>query len=476
MTVTAKTIYERIQYIYSRNQKSFLSLRTQKTGNISETELWECMQNAGDSDEDAVYGNMSVKTISGRLVFECDNNQTISGLVTEAFEPSKFDLWFMKTVLQNGAIVFPRASLSEQVNNLSLGSATVAETIAEIFESTIKHSARVDKWNEGRSKFIQNVEFFTMRGLPVEAVLPAFPCKSSNIHKVASATPDKGEELALERIVEFVQAVGNVYPPGMKFFIVSDGHVFSDCINVDDDVVDEYTNNLKKMYERVKPKGFDRILFRGLNDCFASSTKSFVEPMLLEVTIDHYLDTKLDSETETNRKILMVGCDDNADTLREEINTPQHPRLFLYRGFNKFMLDDLTQYQAAKKLSGKKYKKLVSQVAFEMIRRNDAYSNLVELMFPFHLRLSIHAHPNCGPKYGIRLLDPTRCAPQNHNQDVEDRLLHIPTPWHNAIYRVEGKAKMVVGASSLALEYDQSEEYSGGWHAEDGCFVYARTN
>lgn len=39
-----------------------------------------------------------------------------------------------------------------------------------------------------------------------------------------------------------------------------------------------------------------------------------------------------------------------------------------------------------------------------MIKRNDAYSNLVELMFPFHLRFSIHAHNNAGPKFGISLL------------------------------------------------------------------------
>jgi pyoverdine/dityrosine biosynthesis protein Dit1 len=36
--------------------------------------------------------------------------------------------------------------------------------------------------------------------------------------------------------------------------------------------------------------------------------------------------------------------------------------------------------------------------------RNDAYSNLVSDLFPFHIRLSIHAHNNSGPKFAIRLL------------------------------------------------------------------------
>ncbi len=36
------------------------------------------------------------------------------------------------------------------------------------------------------------------------------------------------------------QDLVKIYPPGMKIWIVSDGHVFSDCIGVDDDVVSTY--------------------------------------------------------------------------------------------------------------------------------------------------------------------------------------------------------------------------------------------
>ena len=69
-----------------------------------------------------------------------------------------------------------------------------------------------------------------------------------------------------------------------------------------------------------------------------------------------------------------------------------------------------------------------------MIKRNDAYSNLVELMFPFHLRFSIHAHCNSGPKFGISLLSKTgdnQCRPintiQDHKEPRNTDLLHIPT-------------------------------------------------
>lgn len=473
MTVINQTIFARIQFIYSRNDEKFLSLRNQKKVALDDNAVWNLVKNATAYPKADQTDQVVVKVAHDHMIFEHHiTNDVVCGFITSKVDPSTFEMWFMATILKNGNIEFPDAGIADSMANLTIKSIYVAEKVAQIFETTIKHCAKVDRWPEGRHMFIRNVEFFTSRGLPIEAVLPAFPCKSSNIDKVAGTSPDKGEELAIKQIIEFVELVNRIYAPGMKFFIVSDGHVFSDCINVDDDIVDAYTASLKKLYHRLRPDGFDGVVFRGLNDCFAAESKHLVEPLLLEVTVDHFLDTKLDRETETNRKIMMLGCDENADLLRLQINTPHHPRLYLYRGFNKFMYDDLTQYQNSKQLSKKKFKKLVSQVAFEMIRRNDAYSNLVELMFPFHLRLSIHAHPNCGPKFGIRLLDPDNCAPQNHSQDVEDRYLHIPTPWHNAIYVVEGLTKMVVGASSLALQYEM--EYVGGWREEEGCFVYSK--
>lgn len=478
MTISLKTIYERIHYIYSRNHEGFVTLRKQRDAVIPEKDVWALLESSVAGRVHDVPLKLLFKRDLGRLLaFEkqLDTNK-FAGVITEIFEPTDFDLWFMDTVLTNGMISFPPVDLETQLANLNInaGKARVGEQVAALFETTIKHCARVDRWADGRDLFVQNLEFFTMRNIPIEAVLPAFPCKSSNIHKVAGPTPDLGEELAILRIIDFVQLVNAIYPPGMQFFIVSDGHVFSDCINVDDDVVDTYTEQLKAVYERVKPVGFDGILFRGLNDCFRSKTKDMVKPMLQDVGIDHYLGTKLDDETEVNRKILMYGCDDNADNLRSQISITGHPRLYLYRGFNKFMSDDLIHFQRENKLSGKKYKKLVSLVAFEMIRRNDAYSNLVELVFPFHLRLSIHAHPNCGPKFGIRLLNPETCAPHDHNQDVEDRFLHIPTPWHNSIYKFEGQTKMIVAASALAEEYDASPEYTGGWSDTERCFVYRK--
>lgn len=469
MTIADKTIYERVQYIYSRNNKQILNLRAQKFATWNKEELLEDLQLASldITFEDNASTDLVVKTGEKLKYFEMEKDGRFVGLATEQFNPSKFDAWFLSTMLKNSAIDF---DFSPEIN----AGKEMAETITQIFERDIKNSARNDRWEEGREAFVEHVRFFTSRMLPVSAVLPAFPCKSYNLAKVHSPKPDLGEELAIGRIIEFVDQVNKVYQPGMHFYIVSDGHVFSDCVNVDDDVVDTFTEELKKIYKRIRPEGFDNLFFKGLNECFESESKGDVANFLLGYSVDHYLPTILDAETEVNRKILMLGCDDSADLIREQIRTPGHPRLYLYRGFNKFMKEDLINTPIAKMTSAKKFKKMVSGVAFEMIRRNDAYSNLVELVFPFHLRLSIHAHTNAGPKYGIRMLNPEICRTVNHDQDEEDKLLHIPTPWHNSVFKVSDENKMIVSNSKLAEIYDRDEKYTGGWNDDQRCFIYIR--
>jgi pyoverdine/dityrosine biosynthesis protein Dit1 len=56
------------------------------------------------------------------------------------------------------------------------------------------------------------------------------------------------------------------------------------------------------------------------------------------------------------------------------------------------MLEDLADVPVVKGLSAKQRKKTAALVAQEMMSRNQAYSNLVELLLPNYVRLSIHAH------------------------------------------------------------------------------------
>lgn len=59
---------------------------------------------------------------------------------------------------------------------------------------------------------------------PIRLCLPAFPFKSPNsTRKVLGKLPDKAEEFALAHLNGLCLAIGDVYPPGAKLTIVSDG-------------------------------------------------------------------------------------------------------------------------------------------------------------------------------------------------------------------------------------------------------------
>jgi hypothetical protein len=103
------------------------------------------------------------------------------------------------------------------------------------------------------------------------------------------------------------------------------------------------------------------------------------------------------------------------------------------------------------------------------MKRNQAYSNLVELMFPNHIRLSIHAHNNSGPKFGIQLFDKSQFRttesldPSSIIAASSVDLLHIPTPWHNSVVQVAGSPYLYVTKSKVVADAIASKEFSGTW-------------
>ena len=231
-----------------------------------------------------------------------------------------------------------------------------------------------------------------------------------------------GEEIALERLHSFIEAVDGIYEPGGRLWIISDGHVFSDCIGVDDCTVDAYGEKLRRMSHAIglrkgKP---DRVVFRSLVDLFQLGTvrqgkeeSGLVQQLDNLPPVTHYLETRMTDEAELCRRILMAGCGPSRTAVRARIESNDSAITALYRGFSRFMLEDLELHSLSRTRTRSQQKKLATKVAFEMIlvscnkriylklahiltwrspeQRNQAYSNLVELLFPHHVRLSIHA-------------------------------------------------------------------------------------
>lgn len=372
-----KTVYERIKAIYTRDSKSILSTRTY---------AWQSPQwleeKVLDSNWVEYESDLFVKKLdAGYTAFECErsNGTRVGVVIVDLDDCSDFDFWFLRLLARTTKAQHPSQCNTDTFKDLT-------NEITALFETELKNKTRDDQWEvSGQAYFKSNVDYFTLRNVPIEAVLPAFPHKSSNLDKVSSPMPDKGEELALRRLLSFAALVKEIYPPGVRIWIVSDGHVFSDCgtysfthgdaliftntfaVGVDDGMVNEYFSKLHDLYLKVKPLDLDPIQFHSLVDIFSLKNTSFDKSMVDEVMLHHYLDTEIDAELELCRKILEASCDTDYGSLKRDIHTPNHPRLFLYRGFAKFMEEDLAMHPIAKG-SRKKFKKTVSKIAFEMIK------------------------------------------------------------------------------------------------------------
>lgn len=469
--------FSKIYCIYSRNGLQLNGVENKNGFNL--LKYWnEILKNlTGETKNGEVIARIvNVKDqVEDVKVFEYKhpNENQVRGVILKSYEDEAnnelkdFHDWFSRLVVSDTRISF--SSIEPKFDS----NAEIAAEVAQFFANNLKNTTNHDEWeSKGMQYFIKRVEYFTTRNLRIEAVLPAFPCKSSNTEKVYGLYPDKGEELALRRLIYVCNKIKKVYLPGLKIFIVSDGHVFSDCIGVDDDIVDNYTVKLRELYYQInKSADEDVIGFVSLKDLFFNKDEEFNQEMISNVLLDHFTGTKICPEAELSRRLLMAGCDTDAGKLRRDVNELNHPRLHLYRGFTRFMLEDLTLHPFSKKISKKCFKKTVSKVAFEMIKRNDAYSNLVELLFPHHMRLSIHAHTNSGPKFGIRLISGEECKiikalDSNAEPSFED-LLHIPTPWHNAIVQIEGDSMYYLTKSKIVTDAIEQGHYKGKWIETD---------
>ena len=86
----------------------------------------------------------------------------------------------------------------------------------------------VDRSDEGAIKFLAIIYKAVKAQQPVRLVLPAFPFKSPNTQtKVLGVLPDKAEDVALAHLNGLCAAIQEIYDPGAKLVIVSDGMVYN---------------------------------------------------------------------------------------------------------------------------------------------------------------------------------------------------------------------------------------------------------
>lgn len=238
-------------------------------------------------------------------------------------------------------------------------------------------------------------------------------------------------------------------------------------------MIDTYDACMAAVYHERYPDNVGpvpTIKFKGLKNIFAADSDGFqgLQKLLLDShKMPHPVKTKLTGEAELCRKLMLgIGGPDRA-YIRQLITEQEPDALGLYRGQTRFMLEDLADIPSVKSLSGKQKKKTAALVAEEMMSRNQAYSNLTELLLPNYVRLSIHAHNNAGPKFAIRLLpaDKVRAIDNLESRHEPNPVyeFQLPTPWHNCMIKVEGDEFMYLARAQLARKALESPDYDGSW-------------
>jgi pyoverdine/dityrosine biosynthesis protein Dit1 len=318
------------------------------------------------------------------------DNNALTGIVLDASGTGQaFEKFFARLILDRLDLAIRNPTASRLADRPT----QITGQIVDLFDRRLRYSGKADQWAAtGRSFFWDRIYHFTSQRARIELCLPAFPCKSSNTQKVTGKDPDRGEELALIRLHEFVDEVQQIYPYGAKIWIISDGHVFSDCIGVDDSDVDDYGQKLQDMNDAIaKGRGHtDQVVFMSLIDIFnleesiARDQISSLGNLLQLAAVDHHIATNVTPVAEVCRQILMQGCQPQRTALRAKIDSQDASILALYRGFSRFMLEDLEMHPNARYLTRSKQKKLSVKISFEMIMvRNQSHPCLLASQVAF---------------------------------------------------------------------------------------------
>ncbi|EHK96069.1 putative Spore wall maturation protein DIT1 [Glarea lozoyensis 74030] len=194
-----------------------------------------------------------------------------------------------------------------------------------------------DRLEAGRPKFISVLNKFVKEGARIEMSLPAFPFKSANkVYKVLGFLPDKAEEIALARLDNMCRRIEEIYIPGAKVVLISDGLVYNDLLSISDRDTWLYGEALREM---AAENGFTHIGFSRLRD---------LVDLELPETLDeiHYVA----NATNFRRSVLNRFGRDDLD-VNSLIASDEDTRL-TYQGYRRFLMSDLreTKYLAKQML------------------------------------------------------------------------------------------------------------------------------
>lgn len=227
----------------------------------------------------------------------------------------------------------------------------------------------------------------------IEFVLPSFPGKSPNYEKVLGHLPDYAETLSFSFLGNLCKKIKHYYTPGIKIILCSDGRVFSDVVGMNESHVTEYQTELNKLIRELALKDISTF---NLDDYYKNLSFKQMRTELMQA---------YGNSVEFLKYKISNGATATASSEELEAN-------LMYKGITRFLFEDSMHVGQTK--SRTKIQKESRCKAFEVIRRSNAWSQLIADHFPEAVRLSIHPQICGSKKLGIRLI---------HNETWM-------TPWH----------------------------------------------
>lgn len=259
-----------------------------------------------------------------------------------------------------------------------MNASTIANKIFEII-SELRNlpagAATSEEITEGLCYHAGKIEALVARGAVIELVLPAFPAKSANPEKTTGVLPDLGELLALQRLEKLARQIEEVYAPGARIVICSDGRVFSDLVGVTDSDVTAYGAEIARI---IADEGLSHLTTFDMDDLFPG-------------VADHDL----------TRHELVTRFAESIETVRERTRQDDDAKR-MYNGIHRFLFEDLNVLHP--EMSRTKVRNWSGELAYQVIQRSNAWSNLVAEQFPDAVRLSIHPQAAHSRKIGVQMV------------------------------------------------------------------------
>lgn len=221
------------------------------------------------------------------------------------------------------------------------------------------------------------------RGTAITFVLPAFPGKSPNLAKVLGPLPDKAEQLALQFLQRHCDRIAKLYPKGARIVICSDGRVFSDIVGLREADVTAYQKALDEMIEDL---GLSSLSTFNLDEIYVDQNFAKMRQDLMET---------FGQTLESLKQKVLRGSVVGASLQDSEAHQ-------MFCGITRFLVEDATFPGQTKTRSAIQRECKVK--AYEVIRRSNAWSELIAQRFPEAVRLSIHPQACGSKKLGIRLI------------------------------------------------------------------------